>query len=112
MGDWATQIPAYLLAFVVFAGQLAYGANSTPLSLLLATAWFAILAGMTLNRSIRAALRTLPLVFLATPFAIVLALAALSLTPWALGGPHPVWTWVPSAPPTGASSSWCTNRNS
>jgi O-antigen ligase len=92
-----TQVPAFLLALVVFAGHLAYGANSTVLALVVAAIWFAILAGLMLRADARAALQAQSLGLLAATFALVLALAALSLTPWALGGPHPVWLWAPGA---------------
>jgi O-antigen ligase len=100
---WRERVAPYLVALLVFAGHLAYGANSDALALVFAALWFALLAVLALSQPwFSAAVQARPLAPVAIPFILVLTLAAFQLTPWALGGPHPVWQWAPSATPIGS----------
>lgn len=88
----------YAVALLVTAAHLAYGANSTPLSLLFAGGWFLLLSLLLTRRDARAALERAPITAIAAAFALVLLACGLQLTPLAPGGPHPIWTFAPGAP--------------
>jgi O-antigen ligase len=91
--------PACLVAGLVFAGHLAFGANRSNLALGLCAVWFAALAALLISQAwARGALAEMRLGVPAVLLAAVLALAALSLTPFGVGGPHPVWSFAPGAP--------------
>lgn len=82
------------LAGLVFAGCLAYGANTTTFALVEASAWFAVLAAILAQMWGRAAFEPMRLGYVAAPFCVVLVLSLLSLTPFGVGGVHPVWQYV------------------
>jgi O-antigen ligase len=91
---------AYLTAGLAFAGHLALGANGTNLALLFSAAWLLLLALTLATQSwARSALETLRLLPAAIPFAALMTVSALSLTPWEPGGVNPVWGWAPGASP-------------
>lgn len=104
---WAAQEPrgpprapavfAYLAALLIFAGHLALGADQTSLALVFCAAWFAFLAVLLASQAwARAAIEGTALLPAALPFCLVLLLAILSLTPLGVGGPHPIWRFVPA----------------
>jgi len=106
---WRDRAASYLVALLVFAGHLAYGANSDALALLFAALWFAVLAALAPSRlRFGAGVQLRRLVPVAIPFAAVLVLAGLQLTPWALGGPQSVWRWAPGATPVGTITPYAT----
>ena len=86
---------------LIFIGMFLGGADNLLLALLLSCGG-AILLFVYLSRSEQrlamGRVRGLPLI--AASFSLVIAVALLSLGPWAPIGPHPVWTYVPGA--TGA----------
>ncbi|HZC15303.1 MAG TPA: O-antigen ligase family protein [Caulobacteraceae bacterium] len=83
----------------MFAGHLAFGANRTNLALGFSTLWFVLLALMLFSQDWAArALNGMGLRAAGAGFACVLLLAVLSLTPFGLGGAHPIWSFVPGAP--------------
>jgi O-antigen ligase len=105
---WRSQALAYLVAVLIFAGHLAFGANATALAIGFAGLWFALLAGMTTQGWARAAIGEQPLGLVGIAFALVLIFGVLSLTPFAIGGAHPVWSWVPGAVATGSMDPFAT----
>jgi O-antigen ligase len=84
------------LAGLVFLGHLAFGANRTTLALVEASVWFAVLAVMLALPIGRIAFGTMRFGYLTVAFGAVIALGFLSLTPLGVGGPDPVWGFVPS----------------
>ena len=89
----------YAIAALVYAGHLAFGADRTNLALGLCTLWFAALALLLVSRRwARDALAQAPLGLIGAVFALLFAVLALALTPLGIGGPHPIWTFVPTAP--------------
>ena len=84
---------------LVFAGHLAFGALLAPPALIGAAASAALLLACLVTPALRQDLSRVS--GLATPallFAVVLALGALSMTPFAPGGAHPVWAYVGISP--------------
>jgi O-antigen ligase len=99
-GGSAGSIAAFLVASLVFAGHLAFGANRPSLALGYAILWFVALAGLLISRGwARKALDAAPLRILGPLFALILVLALLSLTPYGPGGAHPLWSFVSGAHP-------------
>jgi O-antigen ligase len=93
------EVLAYFAAALIFAGHLAWGANEANLALILSAAWLATLGAVLVGqRRARAVLQASRLAPVAVPFAALMAVLALSLTPWGPGGAHPVWSWAPDAP--------------
>jgi len=87
-----------IAAVLVFGGHLALGANATSLALGLCAVWFAFLAVLLAAAPwARRALQRARLGLVGAPFACVLVLAILSLTPAGVGGPQPIWRQVPGA---------------
>ncbi|MBV9993566.1 MAG: O-antigen ligase family protein [Caulobacteraceae bacterium] len=100
---------AYLAAGIVFAGHLALGAGHTNVTLTLAAIWFAVLAALLASQSwARRAVQEAALGWPAVPFALVLLLAVLSLTPFGVGGPNPIWSFVPGATATATIDPYAT----
>ena len=88
----------YLIVALVFTGHLALGANRDSLALGFAAAWFALLAWTLSGASARRSLSGTSAPGLeAILFGLVLLAAVVSLTPFGIGGPNPVWTYVPRA---------------
>lgn len=86
------------VAILIFAGHLAYGANRPDLALGFAAAWFLTLAlSLALDPDARHAVEQARLGAPAIAFALVLLQGALSLTPFGVGGAHPVWSYAPRA---------------
>lgn len=83
-----------LIGLLLFAEILLYGANATDLALGFSGFWFLALALVLTRDSARRALRGTGVVWIGLAFAGVLLAGAISLTPFAVGGAHPVWTWV------------------
>ncbi len=84
---------------LIFAGHLAYGALLAAPALLGAAASAALLLVCLVLPALRQdLLRIRGLVAPGGLFLLVLLLGALSLTPYAPGGPHPVWAFVGVAP--------------
>lgn len=91
-------VTVVLIAILVFAGHLAYGANRTSLSLVFAGLWFAALALMLYTCEwARDALDLRHIGLTAAAFGLTLILSALALTPFGVGGPHPIWAYAPGA---------------
>jgi len=95
---WREQAVLAIAPAILFAASALYGANHGAAPLTLAAIEAVLLAGW-LGLSPRgrraigeAAVLTWPAVF----FALTLAVAAWSLTPWIPGGPPPVWAWIDS----------------
>ena len=70
--------------------------------------WLLALALILSQSWARQALDRPGLTWIGLSFAAVLAAGALSLTPYAIGGPHPVWTWVPGVLPTASIDPYLT----
>ncbi|HEY3797700.1 MAG TPA: O-antigen ligase family protein [Caulobacteraceae bacterium] len=110
----ATRLPrpasatAVILSLLIFAEIGIYGANRTDLALAFAAVWFAVLALMLLRAGFRKALEATPLALVAIPFGLSVAVCALAMTPFAPGGPHPVWRWVAGGPSVAAIDPYAT----
>lgn len=93
--DVATQALLGLAPAVLFAAHLTFGANTPAAGL-----WLSVLLEISLGvaLAIPATRRGLYEIQMLTPvavlFALTLGVAAWSLTPWAPGGPHPIWAWA------------------
>jgi O-antigen ligase len=83
------------LSLLLYAEILLFGANATNLALGFSAAWLLMLALVLSQSWAQAALDTARLSWIGALFAVVMVAGALTLTPFPLGGPHPVWTWVP-----------------
>ena len=90
-----TRLLLGLAPAVLFAAHLTFGANTPAAGL-----WLAVLMVLALvmalaipaSRQGLYEIKTLaPVAFL---FALTVGVAAWSLTPWAPGGPHPIWAWA------------------
>ncbi len=90
-----------LIVVLLVAGHLAFGANRTDVALEFSVLYgISFLALRYLTRWGRAAAaRWSGLALPALLFVTMLLAAGLAMTPWAVGGPNPVWTYVPSALP-------------
>ena len=90
-----------LVVAVLVAAHLVFGANRTDVALEFAVVYglgFLVLRYLTAwGRA--AAARWSGLAVPAVLFVIMMLAAAQAMTPWAVGGPNPVWTYVPSAMP-------------
>lgn len=90
---------ALALVPALFAlAHLTFGANQLPAAL-----WWTAILGLALTIALATSLRRdlHDVSGLAVPaglFALVLAAALWSLTPWGPGGPHPIWAWAGVAP--------------
>ena len=90
-------ITSVSLSLLLYAEILLFGANATNLALGFSGIWLLALALVLSQSWARAALDTARLAWIGLLFALVLLAGALTLTPFALGGAHPVWTWVAGA---------------
>jgi len=90
-----------LVVGLLMAGHLVFGANRTDVALEFAVLYgLGFLALRYLTRWGRSAgARWTGLAVPTVLFATMLLAAGLAMTPWAIGGPNPVWTYVPSAMP-------------
>lgn len=99
-----TNLPNVSLIVVVLmlmAGHMVFGANRTDTALQLTVIYgLVFLAVRYLTAWGRAgAARWSGLVGPGALFLLVLAAAGSATTPWAIGGPHPIWSYVPTAWP-------------
>ncbi|MDP2213482.1 O-antigen ligase [Phenylobacterium sp.] len=84
---------------LIFLGHLAYGLLRIEANLIaIAASALLLLACVALPQIRRDLLRIRGLGLPAILFALTLAMGALSLTPYALGGPHPAWDYVGLGP--------------
>ncbi|HEY8618278.1 O-antigen ligase family protein [Phenylobacterium sp.] len=86
---------------LLFAAHGAYGAMPPKTSLSLAAALAALLLACAATPRLQAGLPARQLRLPATFFAATLAVVLWSLTPFPLGGPHPVWDFAGVSPPAG-----------
>jgi O-antigen ligase len=85
-------------AAVLSAAHLFYGGYPPIASALLVFIGAALLAIACTRPAVRADLAALrPAAPIALLFSLVIVAALISLTPAAIGGPHPLWAWVPEA---------------
>jgi O-antigen ligase len=82
------------VSLLLYAEILLFGGNATNLALGFSGVWLLMLALVLSQSWAQAALETARLTWIGALFALVLLAGAVTLTPFALGGPHPVWTWV------------------
>jgi hypothetical protein len=101
-------IASGLVGLLLFAEIMLYGANTTDLALGFSGLWFAALALLLTQAWARDALAQIRLGWIGLVFVGVLLAGVLSLSPWAIGGPHPVWTWVADAMPTASIDPYLT----
>jgi hypothetical protein len=105
-GLWPPPREAWLpIAGVVllYAGHFFYGALISDTSMLMGMAGSLILGACLIHPKIRDdLLRLKGLEWPGLLFAMVLLVALWTLTPWTLGGPHPIWAYVGVRP--GAST--------
>lgn len=82
------------LVVLLYIEHLIYGANRTDLSLFFALVHLILLLAVLASNAGRRALQNAPLAWVAAPFAVLMAVTAVSLIP--LGGKigHPLWTYV------------------
>ena len=90
-------ITSVLVSLLLYAEILLFGANATNLALGFSGVWLLGLALLLSQGWVRVALDKARLKWIGLLFAVVVLAGALTLTPFALGGPHPVWTWVAGA---------------
>lgn len=86
------------LPILLTSAHLLFGANQAA-----AASWLAVMLGFCLLAGLvtplrRALLRIDGVAVPAVLFAVVLAAALWSLTPWGPGGAHPVWSWAGTTP--------------
>jgi len=91
------RITPALIVLALYGQILLFGGNRTDLALAFSGLWFLALALLAMRPWARAALEDARLGSIGVCFAGVLAVIVLSLTPWAIGGPNPLWTWVHGA---------------
>ena len=90
--DWA---PAAVPVLLIYAAHVLAGANRSILALILSALTATILLVLLAIPSTGARIgRIRGLPFLAAAFALVVLAALASMTPWAPGGPHPLWTYT------------------
>ena len=90
---------AAAVSFLLFAEALIFGGNATDLALAFAGLWFVGLAVLLSRPFALPALSQLRLTWVGAAFVAVILAGLSSLTPFAPGGPNPVWTWVIGARP-------------
>jgi O-antigen ligase len=90
-------LASVLLGLLVFAEIMLFGANSTDLALAFGGLWLLSLAMLLVGPRARRAVEQARLGWISLSFAAVLAVGLFSLTPVAVGGPHPIWRWVAGA---------------
>ncbi len=87
---------------LVFAGHMAYGAiRVEPALIATILAALLLLACIAIPSLRRDLLRIRGLSWPAILFTLTILMGLLSLTPFAVGGPHPIWTYVGSGPGSG-----------
>lgn len=79
---------------LLFAEVMVYGANATDLALAFSALWFSALALLMGRRWARQALAQVRPGWIGLTFAAMFLACASALTPYAPGGPHPVWRWA------------------
>jgi O-antigen ligase len=87
-------IAAFSVSLLLYAEILLFGGNATNLALGFSGAWLLMLALVLSQSWAQAALYTARVSWIGLLFGLVVLAGTLTLTPFALGGPHPVWTWV------------------
>lgn len=97
-GLWPPPEDAWLPASgvaLIYAAHWWYGALVSDVALLVCMAAALLLGAVLLDPRLRAdLLRLKGLAFPGVLFALVLAVALWTLTPWTPGGPHPAWAYV------------------
>ena len=89
-------------AAVLAAANLFYGGYPPIASALLGVIGAAFLGVALLRGGVRADLAALkPALPIAVLFGLTILAAVVSLTPFAIGGVHPLWAWVPGTSPAG-----------
>lgn len=93
--NWKTLAALGAAPALLFAGHLTFGANHPAAAL-----WFTVLLAISLGvalafPAVRRGLHDIsPLTPPAVLFALTVAVALWSLTPFAPGGAHPIWAWA------------------
>jgi hypothetical protein len=90
-------IASVLVSLLLFAEILLYGANASDLALGFSGLWLLALALVLTLSWAGKALGQARLAWIGFAFASVVLAGVLSLTPFAVGGAHPVWSWVVGA---------------
>lgn len=88
-----------LVGLLLFAEILLFGANQTDLALAFAGLWFLALPVVLGQGWARRGLEGTSLGLVGWLFGAVLLAGVLTLTRFAVGGPHPIWDWVANARP-------------
>lgn len=90
-------VTSVTISGLLFAEVLLIGGNSTDLALPFGGLWLLLLAALLTRPWARDALDQARLTWIGLTFGAVLLAGVVSLTPFAIGGPHPVWAWVDGA---------------
>lgn len=91
----AKWLPLGVIPAVIYLGHFLFGAALDIPALTMLAVMSGLLCATLTRAQSRAELAAITPVWpLLAPFGLVVGLALLSLTPWAPGGPHPLWEWV------------------
>lgn len=91
----AKWLPLGVVPAVIYLGHFLLGAVlDIPALTVLAVLSGLLCAALTRSQSRAELAGMTPVWPLIALFALVIGLALLSLTPWAPGGPHPIWEWI------------------
>ncbi len=96
------------LGLLLFAEILLFGANRNDLAIAFSALWLLATTLILTRGWARRAVGEARLTWMELAFAATLIAGGLTLSAWAPGGAHPIWSWVPSASPTASIDPYLT----